>query len=94
MTEPLPTPQGPSEQLAYQPISGWAIAGFALGSLFTLLVASSAVVAFFQGAPFFFPLGFSDRVAGRTDAIYKLTPPNSGTGQGLGGQENGRNPFP
>ncbi len=56
MTEPLPAPQDPSEPLAYQPISGWAIAGFALGGLFALLVASSTVVAFFQGAPFFFPV--------------------------------------
>ena len=56
MTEPLPTPQGPSEQLAYQPISGWAIAGFAIGGLFALLVAISAAVAFFQGAPVFFPV--------------------------------------
>jgi hypothetical protein len=56
MTEPLPAPQDPSEPLAYQPISGWAIAGLATGGLFTLLVAISAAVAFFQGAPFFFPV--------------------------------------
>ena len=56
MTAPLPAPQDPSEPLAYQPISGWAIAGFAVGGLFALLVAGSAVVAFFQGAPFFFPV--------------------------------------
>jgi hypothetical protein len=56
MTEPLPSTQTPSEPLAYQPISGWAITGFAIGSLFALLVVVSAIAALIQGAPFFYPM--------------------------------------
>jgi hypothetical protein len=56
MTEPLPSTQIPSESLAYQPISGWAIAGLAVGSLFTLLVVLCTIVALVQGAPMFFPI--------------------------------------
>src|SRR4051794_15419988 len=56
MTEPLPPTETPQETLAYQPISTWAIAGFTLGALFTLLVLVSAVVGIIQGAPVFFPL--------------------------------------
>jgi hypothetical protein len=56
MTEPMPTTQTPSEPLAYQPISGWAIAGFTIGSLFSLLVVICAIVGVVQGAPVFFPV--------------------------------------
>jgi hypothetical protein len=55
MTEPLPTTTTPSEPIAYQPISGWAIAGFTIGSLYTLLVVICALVGLHQGAPVFFP---------------------------------------
>src|SRR2546423_1861487 len=55
MSEPLPTTQIPSEPLAYRPISGWAIAGLAVGGFYALLVAISGAVAFYQGAPFFYP---------------------------------------
>ena len=55
MSESLPSTQTPSVPLAYQPISGWAIAGFTIGCLFTLLVAICAIVGLFQGAPVFFP---------------------------------------
>src|SRR5579862_4016232 len=55
MSEPLPTTEAAGEPLAYQPISGWAIAGFATGVLFTLLVAVSTIVALVQGAPMFYP---------------------------------------
>jgi hypothetical protein len=56
MTEPLPPIPTSTEPLAYRPISGWAIAGFATGCLFALVVVISAIVAFLQGgAPVFFP---------------------------------------
>ncbi len=42
--------------IAYQPISGWAIAGAGIGGLFALLVAASTIVALWQGAPMFFPV--------------------------------------
>src|SRR5262249_17858858 len=70
MSEPLPQPENPGLETnikagpplappsepgaGYRSISGWAIAGFALGALFTLLVVICALVAFYQGAPFFF----------------------------------------
>ena len=46
----------PSTNEAYQPISGWAIAGFITSGLFAILVAISTVVALIQGAPMFFPM--------------------------------------
>jgi hypothetical protein len=52
--DPAASVPAPEPGLAYRSISGWAIAGFALGSLFTLLVVICALVAFYQGAPFFF----------------------------------------
>lgn len=51
--EPVPVLDGSP---AYQPVSGWAIAGLTAGILFALLVLVSATVALFQGAPVFFPL--------------------------------------
>src|ERR1051325_7904535 len=51
----MPVPQETGE-FVYQPLSGWAIAGFVVGIVFTLLVAISGVVGLFQGAPVFFPL--------------------------------------
>ena len=57
MSESLPPTQTTGEPLAYQPISGWALAGFATGALFTILVVSSTAVALVQGAPVFFPVG-------------------------------------
>ena len=56
MTEPLPSTQTPTETLVYQPVSGWAVAGLALGGSFTLLVVLSAAIAFYQGAPLFVPI--------------------------------------
>ncbi len=56
MTESLPPLPSSSEPLVYQPFSGWAIAGLAVGGFFALLVALSAVVAFYQGMPFFYPI--------------------------------------
>ena len=53
MNEPLPTTTT-NEPLAYQPVSGWAVAGCAAGGLFALLVVLSAVVGLIQGAPVFF----------------------------------------
>src|ERR1700722_1633388 len=54
MTEPLPSMQTPSEPIVYQPISGWAIAGFVTGCCFALFIVVSAAVAFYQGAPLFY----------------------------------------
>src|SRR5262245_24730438 len=54
-----PAPAEPAaapESIAYQPISGWAIAGAGVGGLFALVVAASTIVAFWQGAPMFFPV--------------------------------------
>ena len=53
--EPPLTPPS-TEALAYQPISGWAIAGFGTAALFAALVGVSTVVGLMQGAPFFFPV--------------------------------------
>jgi hypothetical protein len=39
--------------VAYQALSGWAIAGFSLGAGFTLLVVLCALISLYQGAPFF-----------------------------------------
>src|SRR5437016_2881521 len=52
---PAPT-SAPGEPVGYAPISGWAIAGLAASIGFTKLVVISAAVAFYQGAPFFFPV--------------------------------------
>src|SRR5262249_52719032 len=70
MSEPHPQPENPGLETnikagpplappsepgaAYRSISGWAIAGFTLGALFTLLVVICALVALYQGSPFFF----------------------------------------
>ncbi|MSQ94028.1 MAG: hypothetical protein EXR98_05665 [Gemmataceae bacterium] len=52
-----PEPPPPlRDALAYQPISGWAIAGLTAGGLFALLVIVSTAVGLFQGAPVFFPI--------------------------------------
>jgi hypothetical protein len=51
--EPPPTPR---EEIAYQPISGWAVGGFAAGALFALMVIVATAVALSQGAPMFFPI--------------------------------------
>ncbi len=53
MSEALPPPT--SETIAYRPISGWAIAGFTVGLLFSALVVVCAVLGLFQGLPVFFP---------------------------------------
>ena len=50
-----PTPSA-EEPLVYQPISGWAIAGFGAGALFAFLVLIATLVALTQGAPMFFPV--------------------------------------
>lgn len=55
--EPPATPPTTIEQpLAYKPVSGWAIAGCAVGGSFALLVAICTIVALSQGAPLFFPM--------------------------------------
>jgi len=46
--------QDPPSDVVYRPLSALAVAGFALGCLFGGVVALSAVIALFQGAPFFF----------------------------------------
>src|SRR5262249_38452375 len=63
MSEPPPDREAPlaplptvSEPIAYQPISGWAIAGFAAGAVFALLTLLCTIVALVQGAPMFFPI--------------------------------------
>src|SRR5258708_39171656 len=71
MNEPLPSPENPTsfkageppvaptgteQPIAYNPISGWAIAGCAAGGVFAILVAICTIVALTQGAPLFFPL--------------------------------------
>jgi len=53
MNDPLPTTTT-NEPLAYQPVSGWAVAGCIAAGLFALLVVMSAIVGVFQGAPVFF----------------------------------------
>ena len=46
----------PTDQtIVYQPVSGWAVAGFGIGAVFAVLVAISTIVALAQGAPMFFP---------------------------------------
>lgn len=40
----------------YRPVAGLAIAGFAISCLFGGVVAVSAILALWQGAPFFFPV--------------------------------------
>jgi hypothetical protein len=52
----LPVPPPPPAELAYRPISGFAIAGFVVASLFALMVLAATVVALYQGAPFFYPV--------------------------------------
>lgn len=67
MNEPQPPPENPvaikpgeppaaAQPPVYQPMSGWAIAGFGIGALFAGLVAVSTAVALVQGAPMFFPV--------------------------------------
>ncbi len=52
-----PVPLLSTEQpIAYQPVSGWAVAGCAVGGVFALLVAICTIVALSQGAPLFFPI--------------------------------------
>ncbi len=51
---PLPPPPPVSEPVAYRPLSGFAIAGFAAACLFAVLVLGVAAVALVQGAPFFY----------------------------------------
>lgn len=52
---PMPEP-APREELPYQPISGWAIAGLGVSVLCALLVVILTIVGFFQGAPVFIPV--------------------------------------
>ena len=52
---PSPLPRE-GESLGYQPVSGWAVAGFATSGLFAVMVLASTIVAIFQGAPIFFPV--------------------------------------
>src|SRR5262245_13536477 len=55
MADPIaPPPSG--EPLTYKPLSGLALAGFAAGALFALLVLASTAVGLVKGVPFFFPL--------------------------------------
>src|SRR5439155_3083268 len=69
MTDPIPSREDPgikagmpsapppsdSEPAPYQPVSGWAIAGLGVSGFYVLLVVISGAVAFYQGAPFFYP---------------------------------------
>ncbi|MBM3996897.1 MAG: hypothetical protein FJ303_22515 [Planctomycetes bacterium] len=55
MSEPTLPPPSAGESSTYQPISGWAVAGLGSGIVFAFVVVASAAIAFFQGAPFFFP---------------------------------------
>ncbi len=48
-------PPPTTESLVYRPVSGWAIAGFTVGLLFSALVAVCAVLGLMQGNPVFFP---------------------------------------
>jgi hypothetical protein len=52
---PMPLPNR-HETIAYQPVSGWAVAGLVTSGLFAILVFASTMVALYQGAPVFFPL--------------------------------------
>src|SRR4051812_32624252 len=54
MSDPIPSSPPVSEPIAYRPISGFAIAGVAAAGLFVVLVLVAAVVALYQGAPFFY----------------------------------------
>lgn len=47
--------QETASDVVYRPLSGLALAGFALSCLFGGVVVLSAGIAIFQGAPFFFP---------------------------------------
>ena len=47
-----------AEPLVYRPVSGLALAGFGLGSLFAILVLLSTLAALVQGAPIFLPFWF------------------------------------
>jgi hypothetical protein len=53
---PVPAPTGTEQPIAYQPVSGWAVAGCAAGGVFAFLVAICTIVALTQGAPLFFPM--------------------------------------
>jgi hypothetical protein len=52
MSEPLPPSTGDQ---AYQPISGFALAGLVLSAGFAALVLLSAIVAIVKGSPIFYP---------------------------------------
>jgi hypothetical protein len=45
-----------ADEIAYQPLSGWAVAGFGLGALFAVLVGLATIIALVQGAPMFLPV--------------------------------------
>ena len=57
MADPLAPPPA-SETQAYRPLSGFALAGFAVSTLFTLVVLANTLIALVQGIPFFFPEWF------------------------------------
>jgi len=55
---PAPAEPVARTEVAYCPLSGWAIAGFGAGALFALVVALATVTALAQGSPLFFPVWF------------------------------------
>lgn len=52
MSNAAPAPAGDFE---YKPLSGWALAGFILSSLFALVVVVTTGIALARGTPLFFP---------------------------------------
>jgi hypothetical protein len=55
MADPVASSPPAGESLAYRPLSGYALVGFALSAFFAVLVMVSTGVALSQGVPFFFP---------------------------------------
>jgi hypothetical protein len=51
----MPPAPPAAEPIAYRPVSGFAVAGVALGGLFAVMVIVAAIFGLYQGAPFFYP---------------------------------------
>jgi hypothetical protein len=69
----------PADEVAYRPLSGFAVAGFIVSALFAVLVVATTIVALVQGIPFFFPFWLM------------LLPPAGGLVLSLLGQQQIRN---
>jgi hypothetical protein len=53
---PAPAPAARSNELDYQPVSGWAVAGLILGIAIAALVLGSFAISVYSGQPSFLPL--------------------------------------